>query len=100
MRGLLDRLPAAVDILGHSPRQAGDDRPAYRAGDPPDRREVVRRGSRETGLDHVSPQLRELLGHLDLLIGGQREARRLLAIAQRGVENNDSIHRYLLSLFM
>ena len=37
------------------------------------------------GLDDVDAEARELLGDLELLGGVERDARRLLAVAQRGV---------------
>src|SRR5207249_3720819 len=48
-------------------------------------------GDREAGLDHVDPEPRELLGDLDLLRARQRDARRLLAVAKRRVEEPDYV---------
>jgi len=56
-----------------------------------------RRG--EPCLDHVDAQTRQLLGDLDLFLDVQRCARRLLAIAQRGVKDNHSIHHWVASWF-
>ena len=84
--GVLDGFPALVDVGGDGAGQAGDDRPVDFARDALDRREIVRARGREAGLDHVDAQPSQLLGHLDLLRRGQREARRLLAVAQRGIE--------------
>ena len=56
--------------------------PSTLAGDRLDRLEVAGRGDREAGLDHVDAEPRELLGDLDLLLGVERDARRLLAVAQ------------------
>ena len=53
--------------------------------------EVAGRGDREAGLDHVDAEARELLGDLDLLLRVQRDARRLLAVAQRRVEDVDAV---------
>jgi len=53
--------------------------------------EVAGRGDREAGLDHVDPQPRQLLGDLDLLDGIQRDAGRLLAVPQGGVEYVDAV---------
>ena len=54
-----------------------------------DRLEVVRRGDGEAGLDDVDAQLGELAGDLELLGAVQGGARRLFAVAQRGVEDVD-----------
>ena len=62
---------------------------ADRAGDLADRLEVARRGDRETGLDHVDAQIHERLGDLQLLFEVHAAAGRLLAVAERGVENDD-----------
>src|ERR1700730_3434003 len=53
--------------------------------------EVAGGGDREAGLDHVHPKPRQLLGDLELFLLVQRYPRRLLAVAQRGVEDEDSI---------
>src|SRR3954468_3225149 len=49
--------------------------------------EVARRRDREAGLDHVNAKPRELVRDLDLLLLVERDPRRLLAVAQRGVED-------------
>src|SRR5665647_2596533 len=59
------------------------------AGDGLDGLEIVRRSDGEAGLDDVDPQLGELAGDLELLGAVQRCARRLFAVAQRGVEDVD-----------
>ena len=53
--------------------------------------EVARRGDREAGLDDVDAEARELVGDLELLGRVQRDAGRLLAVAQRGVEDDDPV---------
>ena len=55
------------------------------------RLEVARRGDREAGLDHVDAEPRELLGDLQLLLRVQRDPGRLLAVAQRRVEDQYSV---------
>ena len=62
---------------------------ADRAGDLAHRLEIARRGDREAGLDHVDAQIHERLGDLQLLVEIHAAAGRLLAVAQRGVENDD-----------
>ena len=98
MRGCsasLHGLPERVDVLGDGAGQAGDDAALDLAGDLLDGREVVRGGGREASLDDVHVQPRELLGDLELLLGRQREAGRLLPIAQRGVEDPYVCHGHL-----
>ena len=53
--------------------------------------EVAGRGDREAGLDHVHAEPRELVGDLELLLLVQRDARRLLAVAQGRVEDQDPV---------
>ena len=69
--------------------------PRTRAGDLAHGQEVVGRGGREAGLDHVDTQARQLLGHGQLLRRGQRKARRLFAIAQGGIEKGDVVSHML-----
>ena len=71
--------------------QRRDHRAVDLAGDRLHRLEVAGRGDREAGLDHVDPESRQLLGDLELLLGVQGDARRLLAIAQRRVEDQYSV---------
>jgi len=52
---------------------------------------MIGRGDREAGLDDVHAEPRELLGDLELLGGVQRDAGRLLAVAQRRVEDQYSV---------
>ena len=86
-----DRLPCAIDVGGVGARQTADDRALDLAGDRLDRLEVAGRGDREAGLDDVDAEARELLGDLELLAGVQRDAGRLLAVAQRRVEDEDAV---------
>jgi hypothetical protein len=92
MLGLFDGLPATVNVLGLRAREARDDRPAHLARDAAHRLEVVGRRDGEARLDDVHAQPRELLGDLHLLVGVERGARRLLAVAQSRVEDNYPIH--------
>ena len=86
---VLDRVPGGVDVGLVGAREAADHRALDAAGDRLDRLEVAGRGDREAGLDHVDAEPRQLLGDLDLLLGVERDPRRLLAVAQRGVEDVD-----------
>ncbi len=89
--GVFDRAPGGVDVPLVGAGQAADDRPFDRLRDPLDRLEVPRRGDREAGLDHVDAEARELLGDLQLLDRVQRDPRRLLPVAQGGVEDVDAV---------
>jgi hypothetical protein len=91
--GRLDRLPAAVDVLVGGPGQAADDGAAHRRGDGVDGVEVALAGDREPGLEVVDPQARQLLGDLELLADVQRDARRLFAVAEGGVEDDHPVLR-------
>src|SRR5207253_2095636 len=88
---ILDRVPGRVDVLLGRARQAADHGAFDLARDRLHRLEVTRRGDREPGLDHVHAQARELVGDLELLLLVERYARRLLAVAQGGVEDQDAI---------
>src|SRR6266536_6270601 len=67
------------------------------ARDGPHAFELARRGDREARLDHVDPEALDLRGHLRLLVGAQRDARRLLAVAQGRVENSDPSKWHVVS---
>src|SRR5207247_4081145 len=55
------------------------------------RPEIVLAGHREAGLDDVHPEEIQLPGQPDLFLEVHAAARRLLAVAQRGVENSDPV---------
>ena len=90
-RGVLDRVPGGVDVGDMRPREPGDHGSLDPARDLLDRFEVPGRGDREPGLDHVDPQPRELLRDLQLLLGVEADPGRLLAVAQRRVEDQYSV---------
>src|SRR5215208_1540682 len=73
------------------PFEPRDDRAVHLARDRAHRLEVTRRGDREAGLDDVDAEAGELVCDLELLGGVQRDARRQLAVAQRGVEDDDPV---------
>ena len=89
--GVADRPPGGVDVGLVGAGEAADHRALDRARDLLHGLEVAGRGDREAGLDHVDPQPRQLLGDLHLLGGVQRDAGRLLAVSQGGVENVDAV---------
>src|SRR5712691_8667063 len=98
--GVLDRTPDRVDLISIRPRQRGHSDAADLTGDAPAGIELAGREAWETSFDDVHAQLFELPGDAQLGGGVQVEARRLLAIAQRRVKNEDAIRfGSLLALF-
>ncbi len=90
----LDPLPALLDVAAVGAREAADDRTVdgpHLLRDAPHRMEVVGGGRREPGLHHVDAEARELPRDLELLHAGEGRARRLLSVAQSGVEDADAI---------
>ena len=78
-----------IDVPIVTPGERRDHRPAHRFGDRTDGPPVAVRRAREAGFDHVHSQDVELTGQAQLLLGRHRIARRLLAIPQRRVEDDD-----------
>ena len=89
--GALDGRRGALDVVLVRAGEAGNDRALDSLGDHPDRLEVAGRRRRESGFDDVDSELNEGVGHFELLFDGHRRARRLLAIAQRGVEDPNPV---------
>ena len=90
--GGADRLAGARDVVAAAGAgEAGDHRAADLAGDALHALEIARRGDREAGLDHVDAELGEGARHAELLLEVHREAGALLAVAERGVEDDDAI---------
>ena len=85
------RLPAAVDVLEVGAREPADHRALGQLGDLAHRLEVAVRGDREAGLDDVDAHLVEERGDLQLLVQAHGGAGRLLAVAERGVEDQDAV---------
>ncbi len=94
----LHRLPRALDVLLVDAGQPCDDWPFHLGGDAGDRLEVALARDREPGLDDVDLEPRELVGDLDLLLHGEGDAGRLLAVAKGGVEDLYSTHVSLVLL--
>jgi hypothetical protein len=90
VRSFLKRLAGTVDILVVAPCKAADCRAAHRAGNSLHRLEVAWRGDGKSRLDHVDAQIHQRLGHFELLFVVHAAARRLLAVAERRVENDDA----------
>mmetsp|Transcript_27396 Transcript_27396/g.81852 ORF Transcript_27396/g.81852 Transcript_27396/m.81852 type:complete len:388 (-) Transcript_27396:8-1171(-) len=99
------RLVAPLQVLLVRAREPGDPHRlpaspavgelARRLGDLRDGREVALRRDRKARLAHVHAQPRQLLRNLDLLRLSQRRAGRLLAVAQRRVEDDELVGRRL-----
>ena len=88
--GVAHGFPGAVDVLIAAAGQAADHRPANATGRSPHRLEVAGRGDGKAGLDHVDAQFDQRLGDLHFLRQVHARPGRLLAVAERGVENDDS----------
>ena len=91
--GVPHRFPRPVDVLEAGARQARDRRPPHTLGDGLDGVEVALARDREARFDDVGAEARQLLGDLELLAHVQRDAGRLLAVPQRGVEDPYLVHR-------
>ncbi len=110
--GVLHGFAGAVDVGVDGAGEARDGRVLHAAGDGGDGLEIAVGGDGEPGLDDVDAHAVEALGNLELLLEGHGGAGALLAVAQRGVENDDAVgvatlsgrlvriggHRLLLSL--
>src|SRR5258706_9689370 len=89
--GVTDGLGAAIDIHQVGAAKAGDRALRHYLGDLADGFEVAVGGDREAGLDHIDAHLFQDLGELDLFLERHRGARRLLAVAHGGVEDDDPV---------
>ena len=87
IRRMLDRFQRALDIALLGAREAYDARPADFLTDPAHRIEVAVRRRGKAGFDHVDAEFFQLARDDDFLFGGHARARRLLAVAQRGIKN-------------
>ena len=88
---VLDGLGGALDVRRVSAREARDDRAVHLPGDRLYSLEVPRGRDRESSLDHVDAEPRELMRDLQLLVRVEADARRLLAVTQRGVKDDDPV---------
>ena len=89
--GALQRLGGALDVAGHHASERRDHRALHAGRDLADGVELAVGGDREPGLEDVDVQPGELLGDLDLLVLRERDAGRLLPVAQGGVEEPDYV---------
>ena len=87
----LERPAGTLDVGGVAARECGDHRAADVRGDHADGFGVRLGRDRETGLDDVHAERRELVRQLELLVDPHRKSGRLLAVAQGGVEDRDAL---------
>ena len=87
--GVLQRFPRSIDICVVAAGQPADGRAADVGGDLPNGLEIARGGDGEPGLDDVHAQVGQGLSDLHFLAKVHAGARRLLAVAERRVENPD-----------
>ena len=87
--GVLDRLPAAVDVLVIGAGEAADRGVLRTAADVADSREIPLAGDGKARLDDIDAHFIQKAGNLQLFVMGHGRAGRLLAIAQGGVEDHD-----------
>jgi hypothetical protein len=93
--GVPERFPGTIDIAAGRPGEPGDARILDELRDFAHGLEIAVGGDRKAGLDHVDAHLLEQQRDLDLLVEVHRCARRLLPVAQGGVENDDAIRGLL-----
>ena len=91
LRGLVDRAQRRVDVFLAGAREADHGRPGDGLGDSMHRLEIAGRRSREAGLDDIDAEALELARDRELLLDVHGAAGRLLAVAQRGVEDADVV---------
>src|SRR5439155_8861086 len=89
--GMLERSRGSFHVERAGTGQSGHRHPVERAADRIDGFEVNVRRNGKTGLENVHAQLHQLVGHAGRLGDRHAAAGRLLAIAQRGVENIDAV---------
>ena len=83
------QLDKRLDIGRHGPGEAPDLGVQPRLEDEPERALVVGRDARETGLDPLDPKPVEPARDLELLLGVEYDANRLLPVAERRVVEAD-----------
>ncbi len=83
-----DGFTGAVDVLGDAAGQAADDGFGYFGGDGVDGFKIAVGTDGESGFDDVDAHGFQETGDFQLFASGQGRARRLLAVAQSGVEDS------------
>ncbi len=86
--GKLQGAGGHLDVFSLGAGQRGDARLADGLGDGGDGREVALGGHGKAGLDDVHAQILQGVSHGELFLRGHAAARRLLAVAQGGVEED------------
>ena len=91
--GVLHGVGGGHDVGGVGAGEAGDHRAILgeAPGDGLHAVEIAGAGDGEAGLDDIDAELVQCIGHAQLLVEVHREAGRLLAVAQRGVEEDDPV---------
>jgi hypothetical protein len=84
-------LAGRIDIIGHATGKTADDRPLDLLGNRLHGLEIAIADDGESGFDHVDIQACELARDLKFFAQVHGRARALLAIAQRRVEDYDSV---------
>ena len=87
----LQCLRRAHDVAGGGTAQAADHRSFDRARDAVHAVKIADRGDRKPGFDHIDTKIGQRLRHPQLFIDVHRKARRLFAVAERGVKNDDAV---------
>ena len=88
--GSVERAGGFFDVLPAAAGERRDDRAPHLTRDLPDRFSVGGRGDRKAGFDDVDAQRIEGPGEGHLGRDAQGKAGRLLAVAKRGVEDQDA----------
>ena len=89
--GQPQRIGRNVDVLLHGAGQRADRRLGNGLGNLQHGIEIPGAGDREARFDHVHAEIFEQFGDLDLFGGVQLTTGDLLTVAQRGVENVQSL---------
>ena len=89
--GMAHRFARPVDVLRIAARQAAHDRVLHQLRNLRDGLEIAVRRGREARLDDVDAHRIQQLRDLELLVMGHGGAGRLLAVAQRGVEDQYAV---------
>lgn len=82
-------IKAGLCVLLHNAGEAADLGLQALSRDPPDAVKLALGGDGKTGLNNIHTEFVKLPGDIELLIGGKRYARSLLAIPESGVKNAD-----------
>ena len=96
---ILKSLGGHIDVMLYGACQRANSWPGDCLRNLNDGVEITGAGNGKSCFNHVDAQLFKSLGHLNLLDGVQLATGNLLAVAQRGVENKQSVvHTLIISL--